>query len=186
MKFWICVTVMLTSLCCGSFAQSTLAAPKSLGAPAVPASIALPDSQAPVFRVHAKGFQNYTCANAGGTPKWTLTGPEAQLLDDDSRQVGTHYAVRDAGSSPSPGWRLSDGSEIVGAKVAGVDAPDGQGVQWLLLKVVKNDKRGVLADVTSVQRVNTAGGKPPESGCTTTDIGKQEHSPYTADYYFAK
>jgi len=38
--------------------------------------------------------------------------------------------------------------------------------------------------VTSVQRVNTSGGLPPESGCSEATAGKQARVRYTADYYF--
>jgi hypothetical protein len=136
------------------------------------------------LRVHAKGFQVYACSDAKGAPAWTLSGPDAQLYDEDSKLIGTHYAVKGFGPGSSPAWKLVDGSEIVGEKVAAADAPDGKGVQWLLLKVVSNQKRGILAEAVFVQRVHTAGGKPPEEGCKT--VGAQTRSTYTADYYFSK
>ncbi len=177
------LTIFLTGTL---LAQTPITPPKTLAPPMVPMSIALPAGHEPFFRVHAQGFQNYTCAKTKDGVGWTLTGPDAQLFDDDFKPVGTHYAVHGSGQGSSPAWRLSDGSEIVGEKVAAADAPDGNGVQWLLLKVVRNDKRGILADAVSVQRVHTVGGKAPETGCTATSLGTQTRSQYTADYYFAK
>ncbi len=95
-----------------------------------------------------------------------------------------HYASKGPGSSPA--WKLTDGSEIVGEKIAAADAPDGKGVPWLLLKVVNNSKHGILTDAAYVQRVNTTGGKPPQDGCTASSLGTQTRSPYTAEYYFVK
>lgn len=186
MKCFRKLSILPLFACSALWAQTAITPPKSLPAPMVPMSIALPAGHEPFFRVHAQGFQNYTCAKTKDAVAWTLTGPDAQLYDEESRPIGTHYAVPGFGPGPAPAWRLSDGSEIVGQKVAAVDAPDGKGVQWLLLKVISNQKRGILADVVSVQRVYTVGGKPPEAGCTTTSLGTQTRSQYTADYYFAK
>jgi hypothetical protein len=38
--------------------------------------------------------------------------------------------------------------------------------------------------VTSIQRVNTAGGVAPGSGCSQAAAGTPTRVPYTADYYF--
>ncbi|MEZ4735433.1 MAG: DUF3455 domain-containing protein [Caldilineaceae bacterium] len=44
-----------------------------------------------------------------------------------------------------------------------------------------------LASTTYIQRLNTAGGSAPATGCATaTDIGNRAYVPYTADYYFYK
>jgi hypothetical protein len=55
-------------------------------------------------------------------------------------------------------------------------------IPWLLLKSVRNEGEGILAEVTFVQRVNTVGGlAPKEPGNKIGDVAK---SPYTADYFF--
>ncbi len=177
--------VLLVFLSCGGLvAQSAIPVPSRLTAPMVPMPMALPEGHHPFFQVHAKGVQIYSCTDAKGDLAWTLVGPDAQLYDDDSKLIGTHYAVQGFGPGSSPAWKLVDGSEIVGEKVAAADAPDGKGVPWLLLKVVRNQKHGVLAEAVDVQRVHTVGGKPPEMGCKTKEA--QTRSEYTADYYFAK
>lgn len=186
MKLAFSVILLSMSLCPIAVAQTQLSVPTQLDPPKVPVSIALPAGHAPFFRVHAKGFQNYTCAKTKDVTAWTLTGPEAQLFDDHSKEIGTHYTVQGLGPGPSPAWKLIDGSEIVGEKVAASDSPDYKDISWLLLKVVINQKRGILADAAYVQRVYTRGGKPSASGCTAETLGDKTRSEYTAEYYFAK
>lgn len=41
-----------------------------------------------------------------------------------------------------------------------------------------------LSQTTFIQRVKTAGGVAPASGCDETNYGKQVLVPYTTDYYF--
>jgi len=46
--------------------------------------------------------------------------------------------------------------------------------------------RGVLAGVTSIQRINTLGGQPPPAATCdpVKHKGKEARVPYRADYYF--
>ncbi|PYR41378.1 MAG: hypothetical protein DMF95_31190 [Acidobacteria bacterium] len=42
-----------------------------------------------------------------------------------------------------------------------------------------------LTEATFVQRLNTAGGVAPSTGCSgPTDVGNEAFVPYTADYFF--
>jgi Protein of unknown function (DUF3455) len=42
-----------------------------------------------------------------------------------------------------------------------------------------------LTAVTFIQRLNTAGGVAPSTGCSmSTDVGAKAFVPYTADYFF--
>jgi len=43
---------------------------------------------------------------------------------------------------------------------------------------------GVLSPVTSIQRVNTKGGKAPATGCDAASANKELRVPYSADYLF--
>jgi len=44
-----------------------------------------------------------------------------------------------------------------------------------------------MAQTTYVQRLNTAGGVAPQTGCAdATNIGATALVPYTADYFFYK
>ena len=43
---------------------------------------------------------------------------------------------------------------------------------------------GEFSDIAVVQRLNTAGGKAPTTGCDATTVDTQTRVPYSADYYF--
>src|SRR5262249_38617949 len=109
---------------------------------------------------------------------WVLKAPDAKLFDMSNTQVGTHFA--------GPTWMSSDGSDVVGSRVAGVDSPMADAIQWLLLKAVSHMGSGVFMDVTYIQRLNTTKGKAPATGCDSTTVGMETRSAYTADYYFYK
>ena len=103
-----------------------------------------------------------------------LKAPEAELRDDKGTVIGRHFA--------GPSWKHNDGSEIKGRAVARVDAPDADSIPWLLVTVTDRSGSGVLSRVTSIQRVNTVGGKSPkEDGLV---VGQVARVPYTADYFF--
>jgi hypothetical protein len=45
----------------------------------------------------------------------------------------------------------------------------------------------VFSKVSSIQRINTKGGKPPAvAECTAASNGAESKSSYSADYYFYK
>lgn len=164
--------VLLSTLC---RAQKDDLAKES--GPDVPDTIAVPEGLQAVLFVRAKGSQVYTCqAGADGKYEWTLKGPDAELKDRKDKVVGQHIA--------GPTWKLKDGSEVTGKPVAHIDSLDPDSIQWLLLDVVNNSKKGVLADVTKIQRVHTHGGKPGNDACDEAHKGAESKSAYTADYYF--
>lgn len=144
----------------------------------VPASIAAPAGEKIVLRAHASGAQIYICGpGADGKPQWTLKAPQADLHDRKGAVIGHHYA--------GPAWKLTDGSEVTGKAVARADSPDPQSIPWLLLTATGHSGEGVLADVTSVQRIHTRGGQPPPAaGCDASKLNSEAKSSYTADYYF--
>jgi hypothetical protein len=152
-------------------------APAKESAPDVPDAIAIPSGLEPVLFVRAKGAQIYTCqAGADGKYDWTLKGPEAELKDRKDKVIGQH--------TTGPTWKLKDGSEVTGKAEAHVDPLDPDSIPWLLVDVVNNSKKGVLANVTKIQRVHTHGGKPGNDACDESHKGAETKSDYTADYYF--
>jgi hypothetical protein len=152
-------------------------APAQESAPDVPDAIALPAGLEPVLFVHAAGSQIYTCAaGADGKFAWTLKGPEAELKDRKDKVIGQHSA--------GPTWKLKDGSEVSGKAAAHVDSLDPDSIPWLLVNVETNSKKGALANVTTIQRVHTHGGKPGNDACDEAHKGSETKSGYTADYYF--
>lgn len=142
----------------------------------VPAEIQTAADEQLVVRVHAKGDQIYSCKTEGAQAGWTLKAPEAQLFDKDGKAFGKHFA--------GPSWEASDGSRVVGKAASNVASPDAESIPWLLVKVVSHAGDGVLARVTSIQRINTKGGKAPASGCDAGHAGQEVRVPYSADYLF--
>jgi hypothetical protein len=146
-------------------------------APDVPDAIQAPAGEEVVLLAHATGSQIYTCqAAADGKFSWTLKAPDAELHDRKDKVIGSHSA--------GPSWKLKDGSEVTGKAVAHVDALDPGSIPWLLVNVVSHSGKGLLSDVTTIQRVRTHGGQPPAEGCDAAHKDAETKSSYTADYYF--
>jgi hypothetical protein len=204
-----------TAFAAGLAVTVTIALPQLASAgsptpPAVPANIQVPPGNKPFFEGHAVGTQNYVCltsgADAAGRPRfaWTLFTPQATLLDDEGREVTTHYFSAnplEPGSSVLANgairatWQHSADTSTVWGKVAPGDASSDPAfvkpgaIAWLRLTAVgaRNGPTGgnTLTGTTFVQRVNTSGGAAPSVGCTTSsEVGNQAFVPYTADYVF--
>jgi Protein of unknown function (DUF3455) len=139
----------------------------------LPSQLQPPADQKLLFQVHAKGDQIYSC-KADGT--WTLKAPDAQLFDKDDKPFGKHFG--------GPSWQANDGSKVVGKASANAPSPDPQSIPWLLVNVVSHDGNGLLTPVTTIQRLNTKGGKAPSSGCDAAHVDQETRVPYTADYLF--
>ena len=146
------------------------------GAQQVPEALQPPANEQQVLQLHAKGDQVYSCKVDGPQPGWTLKVPDAQLFDKDGRVFGKHFA--------GPSWQASDGSRVAGKAAANAPSPEADSIPWLLVKVVSREGEGVLARVTSVQRINTKGGKAPASGCDAEHAGQEVRVAYSADYVF--
>lgn len=140
----------------------------------LPDAIAAP-GETHVVTLHAQGAQVYECAtDASGKLTWKFREPIATLFEN-GKTVGRHYA--------GPSWELADGSAIV-AKVSG-RAPGASATDIPLLKLEVVSRRGAghLADVTTIQRLNTKGGVA-EGACPQPGVFLSV--PYAADYAFYK
>jgi len=147
------------------------------GAPGVPDEIKVPAGEKLVLKAHATGFQIYTCKTDVDHPQWELKAPEADLHDRKGAVIGHHFA--------GPTWKHKDGSEVTGRASAHVDSPDAGSIAWLLVGSTGHEGAGVFANVSSIQRTNTKGGKPPSGAeCTAANNGAESKSAYSADYYF--
>ena len=63
------------------------------------------------------------------------------------------------------------------------DAPDASAIPWLLLDAKSVGPNGRFSKVTSVQRINTAGGLAPATQpCDAKSLGAKSRVSYTADY----
>jgi hypothetical protein len=149
------------------------------------AAVAVPDQLKPqpneslAMIVAAKGVQIYECrakADRSGEYGWAFVAPEADLFNGKGQKIGTHYA--------GPYWEATDGSKVVGRVKDSAAAPRADAIPWLLLTTKSVASRGSFSDTTSIQRVNTAGGLAPTSGCSQQSVGTMARVPYIADYYF--
>jgi hypothetical protein len=180
-------------------AMTAVAAPKAAGKdvipPPVPGDLQITDGSTAYLIGHAYGTQNYVCLPSPGGVAWTLIGPQATLLDDDGKQMITHFLSPnpDQNGTPRATWQHSGDTSAVWAIAvktsddAAFVAPGA--IPWLLLDVVGQEYGPTLGDklvrTLHIQRVNTSGGKAPASGCSSSaDLGKRSFVPYTADYVF--
>jgi hypothetical protein len=147
--------------------------------PPVPTKIQVEDGNVPYLVGYASGTQNYICKSTGTSFAWTLVAPSATLVDDNGKQIMTHYG--------GPTWQAKDGSKVVGEVKERVDSPTPGAIQWLLLRA-KSTSAGPdgeqLVRTTFIQRLNTTGGMAPPTGCDEGHVGATTEVPYTADYYF--
>ncbi len=142
----------------------------------IPSQLQPPANERLLLQVHAKGDQVYICQEGATQFSWALKAPDAQLFDKDGKPFGKHFV--------GPAWEATDGSRVTGKAVANVPSPDPDSIPWLLVSVVSHEGKGVLSRVTTIQRLNTKGGKAPASGCDSTHTGQEIRVPYSADYLF--
>ena len=148
--------------------------------PSVPAALQVPAGNTAYLVGHATGTQNYACTAAGA---WSFVGPQATLYGDNGHQIAIHFAVPGS-TPPTPEWQATDGSTVVGHKLAAATV-DPTAIPWLLLSAASTgvgpDGGDRLSATTYIQRLNTTGGLAPTTPCTS---GATMNVPYTADYYF--
>ncbi len=155
----------------------TPAKAQKISPPQVPDALQANPAEEVVLLAHASGSQIYTChAGPDGKFTWTLKAPDAELKDASGKVIGSHSA--------GPTWKLKDGSEVTGKAAAHADSDDPNSIPWLLVDAVGHSGNGLLANVTTIQRLNTHGGKPPAQGCDESHHDAETKTNYTADYYF--
>jgi hypothetical protein len=153
--------------------------PGNIPLPIVPDAIRVSSKEEPALVTKAIGVQNYECRAKPDDPnkfEWVFTGPEADLFDSKGNKIGRHYS--------GPTWEWNDGSRVVGSVRDSVPSKDEGAIPWLLLAAKDHAGNGVLSRVTSIQRLETNGGKAPAGGCGAADLGKKLRVPYTAVYCF--
>ena len=140
----------------------------------LPDAVAAP-GETTVLTVRAEGAQVYECkAGTDGKLAWAFREPIATLLVD-GKTVGRHYA--------GPNWEHSDGSAVVGKATGNAPGATPNDTPWLKLGVTSQRRSGVLSGVTTVQRINTTGGKL-DGACDRP--GTYRSAPYSADYVFLR
>jgi hypothetical protein len=128
-----------------------------------------------IASVHAIGAQVYECkTNSEGKLTWQFREPIATLVID-GKTVGHHFA--------GPVWVMADGSAVsakVSAQAPGATTND---IPILRLDVAARHGSGLLSGATTVQRLNTHGGRA-DAACDAP--GTFLSVPYSADYAFYK
>ena len=133
-----------------------LRATMSAKAQTLPDTIAAP-GETVVLTVHAEDARVYECkAGPDGKLAWVYVGPNGVHID------GIVVVGKVSGSAP------------------GATAAD---IPWLKLQVTVSRGNSVVTDVTTVQRINTKGGKL-EGACDVA--GSFKSVPYAADYVFLR
>jgi hypothetical protein len=128
-----------------------------------------------VATIHAQGAQVYECkADASGALAWQFREPVATLLSN-GKTLGRHYA--------GPTWELADGSAVAAKVAASAPGASQSDIPLLKLAVVSQKGNGLLAGITSIQRLNTKGGVA-KGPCDSA--GAFLSVPYSADYAFYK
>ena len=126
-----------------------------------------------VATMHATGAQIYECkTNSDGELAWQFREPIATLVID-GKTVGHHFA--------GPVWVMADGSAVsakVSAQAPGATTND---IPLLRLDVAALHGSGLLSEITTIQRLNTHGGRA-DAACDAP--GTFLSVPYSADYAF--
>ncbi|UPU00041.1 DUF3455 domain-containing protein [Bradyrhizobium barranii subsp. apii] len=175
-KFAVPCLMLLAALA----GPAAAAEPEPAEAPRGQLKLSLPEAiRAPgetvVLSVHAEGAQVYDCkAAADGKLAWAFREPVATLLAE-GKTVGRHYA--------GPNWELADGSAVAGKAIGNAPGATAADIPWLKLEVASRRGSGILTPVTTVQRINTHGGKL-EGSCDKA--GDFKSAAYSADYIFLK
>src|SRR5262249_52944407 len=123
--------------------------------------------------LQAQGAQVYECkADAAGKLAWQFREPIATLLEG-GKTIGRHYA--------GPHWELADGSVVAAKAVGRAPGATPQDIPLLKLETTSRHGSGRLADVSTIQRLDTKGGVA-EGPCPAA--GAMLSVPYSADYAF--
>ena len=163
------IVIILIAVCGNALAETI---------PQVPDSLKTSATEVLLLKAQGKGVQIYECKVSTDAKhfEWVFKAPEAELFDNSGKIIGKHYA--------GPTWESNDGSKVTG-KVKGRDnGPNPNSIPWLLLTAKSTSGNGVFSRITSVQRLNTSGGKAPDEGCNQSSVDKEIRIPYKATYYF--
>jgi hypothetical protein len=176
-------SILISALgACGSSAPAPASGTLSL--PDVPDAIKAPVDEHVAGRFHIEAVETYACraaATDGGMAyAWISIMFDAKIEDWDTHAViGTHT------HAPAPTFTSNDGSSVVGKPVAQVPSPTGTGGPWLLLSAVSHSGTGMFSNVTSLQRINTAGASSPQATCdATTNPTAQQTVNGSSDFYY--
>lgn len=170
--------LLIVGCAAGLFFRATDLPAQDLAPASIPEEIKAPATEKLAHTFTAKGVQIYECRAKKDDPtqfEWALKAPAADLFDGSDKKVGSHYG--------GPTWESFDGSKVVGDVKGRFDSPDGS-IPWLLVTAKKAEGTGIFGRVTSIQRINTEGGKAPAGGCDAAHSGQELRVSYAATYLF--
>ncbi|CAB3671093.1 hypothetical protein LMG22037_01967 [Paraburkholderia phenoliruptrix] len=125
----------------------------------------------------AVGDEVWNCRRNGNALLWVSTGAEATLVDQARQSVGTVM--------PNRMFSGYDGSYVIGRVTADETVTPGA-LPWqrvtARLNAGERAGEGRFARTTSVQRVLTSGGVPPDLACDQEGVSL--FVPYSATYLF--
>ena len=174
--------------------------------PKVPDGLDVEDGNEVFLVGHGVGTQNYVCTTSTTSVTgfaFSLFTPQATLFDDAGDQLITHFFSPNTDPHVQPPefgtirvtWEDSRDSSRVWAFLV-KQSTDFKFVQKDAVAWLKLQESGVavgptggrrLTKTTFIQRINTAGGLAPATGCSTLgDVGTRAFVPYSADYFFYK
>lgn len=156
----------------GSTAPATVPIPgPSLG---FFSKIKAPSTHVPMLQLASRGVQIFRCEKRDAGPVWVFRQPQADLLDSSGKVVGRHGA--------NFSFEHDDGSRLVSTIAAYDEALKPTDLRWLLL-TTRSFGKGVLENVSHVQRVNTSGGMPPMR-CEASQLNQLLRVDFTSDFVF--
>jgi len=131
----------------------------------------------PAFMLAAEGVHVFECKPGNGPTgfTWSFVAPDATLFE----------GARTAATQTRPDlWEsATDRSSVTAVPRTTAQAGDAD-LPWALFAAQPLADAGLFAGVTSIQRVNTAGGVAPAADCGADRAGSELRVPFTADYYF--
>jgi len=172
-KSFSLVVLALGAVACGPASQDASASTSE--ELSIPPALAVPAGNKLDFSLNAVGVQIYQCQATASGQAWVFQAPKANLFDDEGELKATHFA--------GPTWQSVDGSSVVGSKIAAVTI-SATAIPELLLQAVSHSGSGKMSEVTYIQRLDTAGGIAPASGCDAAHVGTSANVNYTAQYFF--
>jgi hypothetical protein len=152
---------------------------RRISVPIVPDALKVSENETLSFAAKAMGVQIYECrakTTDATDYEWVLNAPEADLFDLQGKRIGRHYG--------GPTWEGIDGSKVIAEVKARELSSETNAIPWLLLVAKKHEGNGAFSRVSSIQRLETLGGKAPAGGRDRSKLGTEVRVPYTAVYYF--
>ncbi|KAJ3317853.1 hypothetical protein HDV06_001094 [Boothiomyces sp. JEL0866] len=146
-----------------------------------PKEIRAPSGSKLISKTFGVGTQNYKCS-AG---KWALESVNAnqykELRDLEHVDISYFFLNQPDSNGGQPSWMyLDDFSVFTGKPIVKVTV-DQNSIPWVVLSRTSGSNQGLLSKATTLLRVHTKGGNPPNTPCNE---GQFIRVRYSAEYWF--